>query len=144
MKIYISGKISGLVTEEVEAKFNSIAEEIRKRGHEPVNPVEFVIHRDGKTWGEYMVEDCFPMLLNCDAIFMLHDFWLSKEAMLEEKFAEGLGLQKMYRTGDISEVAMSKVEVNVGGKVYINGKRADKDTEFEIMSYLQKEFPNFV
>lgn len=38
MKWYISGKISGLPTDQVTAKFKQAEQQIRAFGHEPVNP----------------------------------------------------------------------------------------------------------
>lgn len=40
MKIYISGKISDLPTEQVKEKFAKAEAQIRAFGHEPVNPLD--------------------------------------------------------------------------------------------------------
>ena len=60
-KIYISGKITGLPVREAIAKFRSAAEKIRRFGFEPVS----------------------PLLLRCDAIYLLDDYEKSEGARIE-------------------------------------------------------------
>lgn len=51
MKCYISGKISGLPTEQVTAKFRQAELQIRAFGHEPVNPLYNGVDKEA-SWNE--------------------------------------------------------------------------------------------
>lgn len=93
MKIYISGKITGLPENEVSEKFKKAADTIRAKGHEPVSPPEFVTHYEGKKWAEYMLNECLPQLAQCDAILLLEDAYESNGAMCEVWFARGCKIQ---------------------------------------------------
>lgn len=101
MKIYISGKITGLPENEVSEKFKKAADAIRAKGHEPVSPPEFVTHYEGKKWEDYMLNECLPELLKCDAILSLDDTNESNGAICEYWFARGCGIEWF---GDINEM----------------------------------------
>lgn len=73
MKIYISGKISGLPLKQVIDKFNSHAEFLKYKGHEAVNPIELSPYREDKQWHDYMVDD-IAALFQYEAIYMLADW----------------------------------------------------------------------
>ena len=66
MKCYISGKISGLLSEQVTAKFRQAEQQIRAFGHEPVNPLDNGVDKEA-SWNEHFVADV-ALLLECDAI----------------------------------------------------------------------------
>ena len=67
MKWYISGKISGLPTDQVTAKFKQAEQQIRAFGHE------------------------------CDAIDLLKDWGDSRGSRLEANIAEECGLQIVHQ-----------------------------------------------
>ena len=56
MKWYISGKISGLPTDQVTAKFKQAEQQIRAFGHEPVNPTNNGLGSEA-SWNEHLVAD---------------------------------------------------------------------------------------
>ena len=95
MKIYISGKISGLPLKNVIDKFNMHAAFLKLKGYEPVNPIEVSPYREDKQWHDYMVDD-FAALLKCEAIYMLKDWGQSRGARIEYQIAKELGLQILF------------------------------------------------
>jgi hypothetical protein len=96
MKVYISGKISGLKIEKAREKFERSAERLRGLGHEPVNPFEITEHiGDAGHWREYMVEDIKAMM-ECDAVFMQTDWPRSRGARIENFIARETGMKIMY------------------------------------------------
>jgi len=96
MRVYISGKISGLETHVVEGYFAAVEAELVKKGHIVVNPMKLVPYDPAHTWDYYMSK-CMEAILVCDAILMLENWRDSKGAKIEHAIAEGLGL-KMYYT----------------------------------------------
>ncbi len=90
MKIYISGKITGLSHPEVLKKFQSAEELLEDLDIIPVSPL-----RNGLTmnhsWNEHMVKD-IEMLLDCDGILMLDNWEKSPGAMIERYIAEKTGM----------------------------------------------------
>jgi len=99
MKIYISGKITGI---EAEARVNfAVAENIVKTlGHAPVNPFK-IKHKKDALWADFMKKD-IRTLVQCDAIWMLPDWQASKGARLELQIAYKLGL-KLFFQSEIKE-----------------------------------------
>lgn len=94
MKIYISGKISGI--EEQAAKLFQHAEDyILELGYEVVNPMKLP-HNHDKSWQSYMRED-IKALCDCDAIFMLKNWQESKGARIEQIIAASLGIEVKYQ-----------------------------------------------
>ncbi len=115
MRIYISGKITGLPLHEAMAMFQSAEEFLQKKQKmsglpetvECVNPFEqdhgiaeemarfpetFSMH---EVWAKYMEVD-LGALLNCDAVYMLKNWGGSKGARIEHAIAKELGLTVEY------------------------------------------------
>lgn len=89
MKVYISGKVSGLPYETAVENFAKAAERINEMGHEAVNPLEG--EPQGLTWEQYMRRDIAKMM-GCDAIYTLPNWHDSKGAILEVMIASELGM----------------------------------------------------
>ena len=90
MRVYISGKITGLEYSEVERLFNAAEKKLSKNGFTPVNPLRNNLPM-WASWREHMKKD-IQILLSCDAIFMLDNWKDSKGATLERHIAEQLGM----------------------------------------------------
>ncbi|WP_297628726.1 DUF4406 domain-containing protein [uncultured Rikenella sp.] len=90
MKVYISGPITGLPRKETERAFGAAEAEILARGHEPVNPLRNGLPKSA-TWHEHMRAD-LRQLLDCDAIYMIGEWWYSSGARLEWQLARDVGI----------------------------------------------------
>lgn len=95
MKVYISGKISGLPTDEVKAKFEQAEKQLESFGHQPVNPFNNGLPDDA-SYAEQMGRDIY-MLLNCDGIYLLRDWHESSGARIEAFAAQERGLEVIYQ-----------------------------------------------
>ena len=95
MKIYISGKITGLDIEVSKQYFQTVEDELLKNGHTPINPWKVLPFHPDHSWNDYMAED-IKVLMTCDAILMLENWTDSKGAKVEHALAEKLGLQMYY------------------------------------------------
>lgn len=93
MKIYISGKITGI--EDEAYKLFEIAEnKLKLDGYEVVNPMKLP-HNHDKSWEAYMKE-CIVALMSCDTIYMLSNYYRSKGAFLEIALAKELRIKVIY------------------------------------------------
>lgn len=86
MKIYIAGKISGLLKEEYTAKFNKAEKQLRGAGWEPVNPCKLGIPDNTTT--EQAMPKCIKAMEKCRAIYMLEDWRDSLGAIVEHSTAK--------------------------------------------------------
>jgi hypothetical protein len=93
MKIYISGKVTG-IEEEAVALFNAADRYLKQKGFETVNPMALP-HSHDKSWHSYMKED-IKALCDCEAIYMLPNWTDSKGAIIEHSTATLLGLKVYY------------------------------------------------
>ena len=88
-KVYISGAIAHYDLEErIAARYLSI------KGYDPVNPFENGISQDAH-WREHMRRD-IALLLECDCIYMLQGWELSKGAKLELDVASSCGIKVLF------------------------------------------------
>lgn len=88
MKVYISGRISGLPMSEVKEKFDNAADLLDSLDLQPVNPLNNGL-QEGATWAQHMGKD-IEMLLECDGILMLDNWKQSKGADIERAIAKNL------------------------------------------------------
>lgn len=93
-KVYISGKVTGMV-EEAILLFKAAENELRQMGFEPVNPIT-LNHQHDQTWHSYMREDV-KALCDCDAIYMLTNWRASEGAKVELSVANHLELDVMFQ-----------------------------------------------
>ena len=91
MRVYISGKVSGLPRREVARKFGMAAYEIALGDNTPVNPLDNGLKPE-RPWLLHMVVD-IAMLARCDAICMLPDWRHSRGARIEHRIARLLRLR---------------------------------------------------
>lgn len=97
MKIYIAGKITGCNLYDAQEKFLKAEQMLLSCGHKPVNPMAKVSEQENYSWADYMKED-IPLLLACDAIYLLPDWADSKGARLEKIIAEELGMTLIFES----------------------------------------------
>jgi len=93
-KVYISGPIAHYDLQERKNTFAQYADMLEQLGYTPVNPFDNPLHRAGRAdadWREHMRED-IRMLLDCDCILMLPDWWRSKGCKLELDVASSCGI----------------------------------------------------
>lgn len=104
MKIYISGKISGLSPGEYTPLFRGAEQRLATQGHEIINPLDVAVakedvdparHTEADIWRNFMRAD-IKLLTDCDAIYMLRNWEESDGAGLEHHIAQGLGLKVIY------------------------------------------------
>lgn len=95
IKIYISGKISG-IENEAQKLFEKAEKELQSYGFEVVNPMK-LNHQHDKSWHSFMKED-IKALCDCDAIYMLSNWSYSKGAIIEHRIAVNLGLKVYYES----------------------------------------------
>ena len=93
-KVYISGAIANYDLEERIAAFGHAARYLSIKGYEPVNPFENGISQDAH-WREHMRKD-IALLLDCDCIYMLRGWELSKGAKLELDVASSCGIKELF------------------------------------------------
>ncbi len=89
MKIYISGKITGLPLVDVIAKFEDAEMLLKDLGLEVVNPTKNGLSFN-ESWEKHIVRD-IENLLECDAIYMLEGWNNSVGAGIEYDIAMRLG-----------------------------------------------------
>ena len=93
MKIYISGKITGIEKEALKL-FADIEQKLKAQGHVVINPF-YLPHLHDKKYASYMKED-IKALCDCDGILIMTNHSDSKGSMIEILIAKFLGLEIMY------------------------------------------------
>lgn len=97
-KVYISGAIAHHDIDERRAAFAAAACGIRNAGYTPVNPFENGLPQNAD-WRKHMRVD-IGLLLQCDRIYMLRGWELSKGAKLELDVASSCGIEVLFETHD--------------------------------------------
>ncbi len=100
MKIYISGKISGMDYTDAFNRFETVENFLHDLGHDPVNPMKSAGEVPGKRWTEYMAEDIL-LIDECDAIYMMANWQDSNGAKVERYLCEVTGKAIFYEASDL-------------------------------------------
>ena len=99
MKIYLSGKITGLDKEVYTRQFERAETFYKTSGFDVINPVkigeEILKQNPSATWEDFMQKD-LEALKTCTHIVLLEGWEESKGAKMEKAEAEKLGLEIMY------------------------------------------------
>lgn len=99
MRIYLSGKITGLEKEVYTRQFERAENFYKTSGFDVVNPVkigEEVLKINPKAeWQDFMIRD-LEALRTCTHIALLEGWEESKGAKMEKAEAEKMGLEIMY------------------------------------------------
>lgn len=99
-RIYISGKITGLMPEVAAELFALAAEEIRAQGNVPLNPMEIWPQDAGWQWHDYLSDNVrFLLKMNVDELYMLPNWQESKGAGIEHMIAQTMGIHIVYAPG---------------------------------------------
>ena len=93
-KVYISGAIAHYDLKERMAAFGKAEKELAAQGYVPVNPFKNGLPQTAD-WREHMRRD-IGLLLDCDGIYMLKGWELSKGAKLELDVASTCGIKVMF------------------------------------------------
>lgn len=93
-KVYISGAIAHYDLEERKNTFLNAERYLSLKGFEPVNPFKNGLPDDAH-WREHMRAD-IALLLDCQYIYMLRDWELSKGAKLELDVASSCGIKVLF------------------------------------------------
>lgn len=96
MKVYISGKITGLEYHEAYKKFEDAEKEVRNMGGVPVNPMKLE-HKPSADWYDFMEKD-ISELLRCEGIYMLENWGNSKGARIEYNIAREMDLKIVFQS----------------------------------------------
>lgn len=89
-KVYISGKITGDEEAAIE-RFYAAEWLLSSLGYTPINPLRLE-HTHDKRWESYM-RVCIKALCDCDYIYLIDGWELSKGAVLEYNIAMSLGIE---------------------------------------------------
>jgi hypothetical protein len=89
MKVYISGKITGLPIEEVEGNFYNAQNRLEEAGFKVVNPLNNGLSINDK-WEHHMKAD-IKLLMECNTIYLLSNWKDSRGARIERDIAVALG-----------------------------------------------------
>lgn len=95
MKIYISGKITGLPFDEVEDNFYNAQNRLEEAGFKVVNPLNNGLSQNDK-WEHHMKAD-IKLLMECNTIYLLENWKESRGAKIEYELAVKLGYKMMYQ-----------------------------------------------
>jgi hypothetical protein len=93
MKIYISGKITG-IEDQAEKLFQVAEDRLTAEGYDVINPLK-LNHNHDKSYDAYMKEDV-KALCDCDCIYMLLNWQDSNGAKIEKQIAEYLKIKIIY------------------------------------------------
>lgn len=138
MKVYISGKITGLPITEAEERFKDAEELISALNLTPVNPLKNGLPRHS-SWEEHMAKD-IELLKQCEAIFMLENWEDSRGAKIEYDFAIGSGKTIMYENQisngrDLQKLTTAIHEVTGLTIKDLTDERRTRDTVFARMIF---------
>lgn len=95
--IYVAGKVTGL-DDLNKPKFEAATRELRGRGYIVRNPHEICEGLAPDQWDQCM-KRCIAVMMECNLVLFLDDWFESRGATIECRLAEALGMEtEMYRT----------------------------------------------
>ncbi len=102
MKIYISTPMKGIDPKTISRRIKTAEEEIRKRGHESVSPVD--ICPENLSYGQCMGRDIEFLIDHCEGILFTEDYRFSQGCMIELYVAGVTGKTMYYDPEEIPAV----------------------------------------
>lgn len=103
MRIYVSGQIKGLDPDIAKANFHEASRCLERQGFDVCNPLEIpetFEPASREDWHACMVID-IEHLFKCDAIFMLHNWRISRGARAEHAIADVLDMPIFYAASEL-------------------------------------------
>ena len=98
MKIYISGKITGLKPEEANRNFMEADRALREKGHKTVNPLMIAATIQDMDWKTFMgIAYAVIHDESIDAVYMLRNWKDSMGACIEWGWAQAAGIPVLYQ-----------------------------------------------
>jgi len=101
MKIYISGKITGLPFREVKAKFQAVQNFLEELGFEIVNPMNNGLTKNDN-WEQHMIKD-IAELFACEAIYMIDNWAESLGASIEYDIAKRMDKKIFFESNVVTK-----------------------------------------
>lgn len=95
-KTYISGKVVGIPIENIEKKFKTAEKYLKTIGMIPVNPIKNGL-TSKHTEQDHLITD-LPLLLSSNSIFILDNWFDSKQSRIELKIAKEFGITVIYES----------------------------------------------
>ena len=89
-KVYLTGAIDRNDIEQAEARFNAATERLQGKNHSVVSSLRIV--RSQFCSGKAALKHLIPLLLGCEAIFLLDNWQQSDRARIEESIARFSGM----------------------------------------------------
>lgn len=93
MKIFISGKLSGLHYKEAYSNFAIAESKLKQAGHEPVNPLKSI---SAYTRSQEAKKTRLSQMLQCDGIFLLDDWKKDPDSQFEFETAVKVGMYPYF------------------------------------------------
>lgn len=140
MKVYISGKISGLPIREAKERFDNAQALLESCGLAPVNPMSKEMPENA-TWEQHMVKD-IELLLRCDAIYLMDNWADSRGAQIEYDIANRMKLEfifesdYIYRNKEVFKIQSAIHEVMGIRLCEYNTKSRNRDFVFARMIFV--------
>lgn len=140
MKVYISGKISGLPIQEAKERFDNAQALLESCGLDPVNPMSKEMPENA-TWEQHMVKD-IELLLRCDAIYLMDNWADSRGAQIEYDIANRMKLEfifesdYIYRNREVFKIQSAIHEVIGIRLCEYNTKSRNRDFVFARMIFV--------
>lgn len=140
MKVYISGKISGLPIQEAKERFDNAQALLESCGLDPVNPMSKEMPENA-TWEQHMVKD-IELLLRCDAIYLMDNWADSRGAQIEYDIANRMKLEfifesdYIYRNREVFKIQSAIHEVMGIRLCEYNTKSRNRDFVFARMIFV--------
>ena len=98
MKIYISGKITGLKPTDYGLRFGHTASKLRSKGNRVINPAVMLSEANSEGFNhDELMHICYAAIDVCDAVYMLSNWFESKGAKLEHQYALDKGKKVFYQ-----------------------------------------------
>ena len=131
MKVYVSGKITGISEEDSRALFGCACSVVECCGHEAINPWTINDIYPNFTYENYLLEDLRIIREEADALFVLANYHTSAGAHREIAEALTKGIPVFYES-NVSEFWHRCF-------VCVDGNEADADVEEEEEEELVEE-----